>query len=114
MQTSSVRALFLQLVGGVRSWPSTTSGPISNSGSLRPASSSSTSTLPTGNPGGGAWPDAGSRSDAAWFEEFASSVTAFGVWSGAVRVSTEPPLGDVVQSVLVALERDDEEWESDR
>ena len=56
----------------------------------------------------------GSRSDAAWFEEFASSVTAFGVWSGAVRVSTEPPLGDVVQSVLVALERDDEEWESDR
>lgn len=56
----------------------------------------------------------GSRSDAAWFEEFASSVTAFGVWPGAERVSTQPPLCDVVQSVLAVLARNDEEWENDR
>lgn len=46
----------------------------------------------------------GSRADKPWFAEFAKAVTAFGVWSGATRISTQPPLHDVVQAVLATLE----------
>ncbi|MEW6755168.1 MAG: hypothetical protein AB1505_29935 [Candidatus Latescibacterota bacterium] len=45
----------------------------------------------------------GSRTDSPWFEELVRAVTSLPVWPGAVRLSSAPPLPQVVQSLLDLL-----------
>ena len=48
----------------------------------------------------------GSRSDSPWFEQFAAALTRLPVWEEAARISTHPPLDQVLQAVLRILEQD--------